>query len=115
MAFTTKVTFVPRDSGEKSVSFDMVNYGLDNILHEHTQTETPGIVLFESLTFREIGSHYFDYVATVDFEEFLAYHPIHHKPSYLPNHLNDFLEKEVNKVRYNWVIIEVYEWESGMN
>jgi hypothetical protein len=115
MAFSTKVTFVPRDSGEKSVSFDMVDYGLDNIPYKHVRTKTKGIVQFESLIFREIGAYYFDYVATLNFEEYLEFHPIHHKTSYLPNTLNEFLEKEVEKIRYNWVIIEVYEWESGLS
>ena len=112
MAFNTKVTFVPRDSGEKSVSFDLVNYGLNNILKEHIHTETNGIVLFETLAFREIGTHYFDYVATLDFEEFLEFHQIHHKSTSNSNLLNKFIEKDALKIRYNWVLIVVYEWES---
>jgi hypothetical protein len=115
MAFSTKITFVPRDSGEKSVSFDGVHYGLDNIMKELVHTETKDLVIFKCLTFREIGQFYYDYVTTLNFEEFLEFHPIHHKPSYLPNRLNEFLEKEVKKTRYNWVIIEVYEWESGLD
>jgi hypothetical protein len=115
MTFSTKVSFVPRDNGEKSVSFNEIDYGLvpygkgflemkDNILNN-----------FKFLNFREINNYYFDYVTVLSIEEFIDFHKLHHKQSFISQELNQFISVKLPVVRFNWVVIEVYEWESGLD
>ena len=47
--FSSKISFVPRDNGEKSISFDMVDYGLDSILVSCLRNKDNNYVYFKSL------------------------------------------------------------------
>lgn len=111
MAFSTKISFVPRDAGEKSMSFDMVDYGLDNgsVLNVKDSFNS------KLLNYREINNYYFDFVSVLTIEEFLEFHKIHCKHGDREKVLNQFLSKDIKTVQYSWVIIEVYEWESGLD
>ena len=114
MAFSTKISFVPRDNGEKSVSFDNVNYDLPIPLYNTTKLD----IDFPFLNFRNIYSNgYLDYVAVLTLEEFL----ILHNSNYIPNipstgdvKLIEFLSTTIYNTKYNWVLINIYEWESGL-
>ncbi|HCY75964.1 MAG TPA: hypothetical protein DHV28_08575 [Ignavibacteriales bacterium] len=111
MAFSTKVTFVPRDSETPSLSYDMVDYGLNPNVKGFPKWELNGFVDFKSLHFRVLSSGtYIDFVSVLSFEEFLVFIKEHK----LGKTLTQFSLTDLKKVRYNWVIIEVYEWESGM-
>lgn len=113
MAFSTKISFVPRDSGQKSVSFNEVEYGLVPLGRGMTEMADNILNNFKSLHFREINNYYSDYVSVVTIDEFLDFHKLHHKTHIGEQELIEFLHTGLQKVRYNWVIIEVYEWESG--
>jgi len=112
--FSTKISFVPRDSGVKSVSFDLVDYGLvlsgiiTNI-KENLQDK------FEHLNFRVINNHYYDFVSVLEWEEFLEFHKKYQTDGFSNDDINSFMKKYNDKVIYNWVVIEIYEWESGLD
>jgi hypothetical protein len=117
MTFSTKITFVPRDSDQKSLSFNHVDIGLippgkgmldmkENILEN-----------FKSFYFREIGSQGgYDYVSTLTFEEFEEFYKSNF--GILSNNnpqLTQFLITSTGRIRYNWVVIEINERESEMD
>ena len=114
MAFSTKISFVPRDTGEKSVSFNEVDYGLVPFGHGFTEMKENIFNNFQSLNFREIKNYYFDFVSVQTIEEFLDFHNTHLKSFHGDQDLKWFIINELPKIRYNWVVIEVYEWESGL-
>jgi len=116
MAFSTKISFVPRDSGEMSISFDNVNYGITGFstdVFKSVKNE------FAFLNFKEFYSGaYYDFVAVLSFEEFIDFHKKYYKanPSHhLTEELEKFLYITASKIRYNWVLIVVYEWEIGLD
>jgi len=112
MAFSTKITFVPRDNGEKSISFDNVDYGITGCYSVFDTVESK----FKFLNFRTINSDgYYDFVSILSYDEFMEFHKNYRKTEedFIGKELSNFLTKE--KLRYNWVIIELYEWETGMD
>lgn len=115
MAFSTKISFVPRDSGEKSVSFDEVDYGLVPLGNGFVEMKDNILNNFKSFNFREISDFYTDFVAVLETKEFLHFHEIHHKCHFEEQPLKKFISEDINLVQYNWVVIEVYEWESGLD
>lgn len=109
MSFSTKITFVPRDNEEKSVSFDHVNIGVGTSFDMGKLLSEK----FKSLTFREILSDvYYDYVSILTFEEFQTFYESNLNTNILPEtEMKRFELTRSGQVRYNWVIIEVYEWD----
>jgi hypothetical protein len=114
MSFSTKISFVPRDSGEKSISFDNVEYGLVPLGRSIIELKEIIFNKTHSLNFREINSNgYYDYVSVQSIDEFLDFHKLNiQEKSFRIVELEQFISNELKKVRYNWVIIEVYEYES---
>ena len=77
MAFSTKISFVPRDNGQRSVSFDEVDYGLVPLGRGMNEMKDNILNNFKSLNFREINSNgYYDYVSVLTIEEFLDFHKV---------------------------------------
>lgn len=71
MAFSTKISFVPRDNGEKSVSFDGVDYGFQRPYYISDLLETE----YAFLDFKKIISDgYIEFVTILKFEEFKEFH-----------------------------------------
>lgn len=111
MAFSSKITFVPRDNGEKSISFNEVDYRLVPLGKVMSVITENLFNKLKSLNFREINNHYIDFVSVLTIEEFLDFHKNNHQDS--DQNVERFIQNDIQKIRYNWVIIEVYEWESG--
>lgn len=112
--FSTKISLVPRDSGKESLTFDSVNYGLvpnGNI----NQVEENLTTNYSYLNFRKIGNYYYDFVSVLNWEEFQEFHQRNNKDDFRNEQISSFMEHYKDDVRYNWVIIEVYEWESGLD
>jgi hypothetical protein len=107
MSFITKVTFVPRDNGEKSVSFENVDYGIGSQIMEIKSNLE---VKFKDYQFRELNEtgSYFDYVTVLSHDEFIQFHNkfILLKNS---NKLDEFIKSLNELIRYNWVVVEVFE------
>jgi hypothetical protein len=111
MAFSTKISFVPRDSGTPTLSFDMVDYGMNPYGKGFPDWIGKGFVDFKSLHFRIINSGaYLDFVSVMSFEEFLVFN----NENMLGKAYTQFSMDDLKKARYNWVIIEIYEWETGL-
>lgn len=114
MAFSTKVIFVPRDNRVPSVSIDNVNYGLPGNTNIFDSVKNE----YAFLNFREIwSSGYYDFVATLTFEEFVDFHKKYYKDEtrYNTDQIEKFLSSIPPTMRYNWVLVVVYEWESGLD
>jgi hypothetical protein len=113
MSFSTKISFVPRDSGVNVICFDNVDFGfipvgsgfhgLVNNLNEN----------FKFLNFRQINSDSIDFVTTLNNEEILMF--LSSSPEFMNKNLDvkDFIHTDFKIIRYNWALIEIYEWESG--
>jgi hypothetical protein len=116
MSFSTKITFVPKDTDVKSVSFNGVDIGLVPIGGGMDVMKNVLFERFKSLHFRQILSlDGIDFVSTLTIEEFEYFYNEHvNKSSNSIQDLNQFIITKIGKTRYNWVIIEVYEWESGL-
>lgn len=117
MTFSTKITFVPRDNGEKSLSFDPVDVGLIPTGKGLLGIKENIFQNFKPLHFREIITQGgYDCVSTLTFEEFEDFYKSNLR-TYSTNNpqLTQFLITQSGRIRYNWVIIEVYEWESQMD
>ena len=113
-AFSTKISFVPRDSGVKSISFDIVDYGLIPFAEDVTSIKKNLIDSnSNNLHFRMIDDYYTDFVTVLKWEEFIEFHKKHTTDANNES-INSFMDTYNGKVRYNWVIIEIYEWESGL-
>jgi hypothetical protein len=113
MSFVTKVTFVPRDNGEKSVSIENVNYGIGSYIMEINSNIKEKFKDYQFRELNETGSYY-DYVTILSHNEFIKFH---NKFIQLDNHyshkLDEFVKSFVNSTdeitRYNWVVVEVFE------
>ena len=113
MSFSTKISFVPRDNGERAVCFDNVEFGFIPIaLGYHGMVDNLN-ENFKQLNFRMINSYYIDFVTTLSNEEVLAF--LTSSPEILDKNriLKDFIQKDFEKIQYNWAVIQIYEWESG--
>ena len=115
MPYSTKIFFVPRDNNEAVRNFETMAYYLSPRSAKAREKQTGNIVKEKGLLFRETGnSSYTDYIATLDLDEFKAFHKKHYqKPFHPEKDFHHFLENEIDKVYYRWVIIECYEWDSG--
>jgi hypothetical protein len=114
MSFITKVSFVPRDDGEKSVSYENVDYGLGNHLTEIKSNIEGKFKDFQFRVLNETGS-YFDYITILSLNEFIIFHKKFIKLNNSDNShkLDEFIKTFINSnddlIRYNWVIVEVFE------
>jgi len=118
MAFSTKITFVPCDNKESSVTFDEVDYGLVPLASGILEMKANMRNNFKSLNFKETNDGYIDFVSEVSevsVDEFLKFHEIHYKNSPFDKNFQHFLLNDIHTGRYNLVVITVYEWESGMD
>ena len=72
MAFSVKISFVPRDNGKESYSFDIVDYGLLPIGGGIQRINDNLNNNFKTLNFREIYSDgYYDFVTVLTIDEFI--------------------------------------------
>ena len=113
MSFITKVSFVPRDNDVKSVSIENVNYGIGSYIMEINSNIKEKFKDYQFRELNETGSYY-DYVTILSHNEFIQFH---NKFIQLDNHyshkLDEFVKSFVNStdeiIRYNWVVVEVFE------
>ena len=113
MSFSTKISFVPRDSGEKTVCFDNVDFGFIPISYGFNGMVNNLNENFKFLNFRQINSGFIDFVTTLENEEVLSF--LSSKPEILNKNLKlkDFIQNDFKNIRYNWAVLQIYEWESG--
>ena len=115
MAFSTKITFVPRDNGEKVICFDGVDYGLDPTDRDFPDWHQKDFMDYKNLHFRIVGDYYVDFAAVLNFEEFLQFHALHYKEENWDTSVSKFLHNKGKQKVFSWVIVEIYEWESGLD
>lgn len=114
MSFITKVTFVPRDNDVKSVSIENVDYGIGTHLMEINSNFKEKFKDYQVRELNETGS-YFDYVTILSHNEFINFHKKFIKLNNSDNSLklDEFVKSFINSnddlIRYNWVIVEVFE------
>jgi hypothetical protein len=114
MAFSVKISFVPGDSGKECYSFDLVDYGLIPIGGDIQCIKDNFYNNFKTLNFREIyADGYYDFVSVLTMDEFMYFHNAHQKDG--DRQVNEFILHGMQKIKYSWVIIVIYEWESGLN
>ena len=112
--FVTKITFVPRDNDVKSVSIENVDYGLGNHIME-IKSNLDG--KFKDYQFRELNEtgSYFDYVTIMTHDEFINFHKTYFQFNQFNNshRIEEFVKSFVSSIddiiRYNWVVVEVFE------
>jgi len=114
MSFSTKFSFVPLDSGIPSISFDRLDYGFVPLSSNIRVIEENLNTNFKHLNFRKIGDYYYDFVTVLSWEEFLDFHSKIGNDNLISQDISSFITNYKEEVRYNWVVIEVYEWESGL-
>ena len=115
MAFSTKITFSPRDNSKKSISFDSVDYGLDPQDPKFPTWHQKSSIDYKSLHFKIVRNYYVDFETEVSLEEFIRFHKAHHIKNAWDHNLVDFLKSKNLEALYKMVHIEVYEWESGFD
>lgn len=108
MSFVTKISFVPRDNGKTSTSFENVDYGFGNHI---TEIKSNLSERFKEYHFREINEtgSYFDFVTILTIDEFFDFHSKFLSPIKNSNNLDEFVKSISDNIRYNWVVIEVFE------
>ena len=111
MSFSTKITFVPRDNGEKSVSFNGIYFGLGT---DYTSIIKNLENKFKELSFRNLNetSSYEDFVTVLSINEFKKFYKnldSNDFYNYLNLDLDNYMNNNESEVRYNWVIIEINE------
>jgi len=110
MSFITKVTFVPRDNHEKSVSFENIDYGIGTHI---SNIKTNLNYKFKDYQFREINEtgSYFDYVTILSHNEFIIFHNKFIQSDNFNNSkkLDEFVTSLDDTIRYNWIVVEVFE------
>ncbi len=110
MSFKTKISFVPRDSGTPSISFESVNYGFGNF---YSDIKNNLKTTFKRYKFRELNEtgSYTDFICLLSIEEFTKFHfQFFDKTTMFGDKsINEFLITKVPNTRYNWVIIEINE------
>ena len=110
MSFTTKVTFVPRDSGIQSVPFEKVDYDFGNYYSEITSNLKEKFREYNFKESNETGS-YFDFVCLLSMYEFKKFHSLYFDSNPLSDLviIDEFLTNKLPIIKYNWVIIEIFE------
>jgi hypothetical protein len=110
MSFITKVTFVPRDNDVKSVSIENIDYGIGKSIME-IKFSLEG--KFKEYQFRELNEtgSYFDYVTILSYDEFTSFHNKFFQSNNLnnSNKLEEFVKSIDDSIRYNWIIVELFE------
>lgn len=111
--YSTKISFVPRDSGEKTVCFDNADFGFIPIAAGYRGMVNNLNENFKHLTFRQIDMGYIEFVTTLNNIEILTF--LTTTPEILNKNLKlkDFIQNDFKNIRYNWAIIQIHEWESG--
>jgi len=91
MSFSTKISFVPRDNGERAVCFDNVDFGFIPISYGFNGMVNNLNENFKLLNFRQINSGFIDFVTTLNNEEVLSF--LSSKPEILNKNLKlkDFI------------------------
>lgn len=110
MSFITKVSFVPRDNGEMSVSFENIDYGIGKYIMEINSNIKEKFKNYQFRELNETGS-YFDFVTILTIDEFFNFHSnfLVLSPTNNSNQLDEFVKSISDNIRYNWVVIEVFE------
>jgi hypothetical protein len=108
------ITFLPKDSQKKPITFDMVDYGLDSsgrvdVIEKELSTK------FKHLNFKKIGEYYYDFVSYLTLNEFLEFHKINTSKEFKNNDINSFIKKYKGEPELEKVFIKIYEWESGLD
>lgn len=110
MSYVTKISFVPRDSGRVTTSFENVDYGFGNNVVE---IKLNILERFKSYHFREINEtgSYFDFVTVLTIDEFFDFHSKFLIPSQINNSesIDEFVKSIDDTIRFNWVIVEIFE------
>ena len=113
MAFSTKITFLPCLPDENPVAFNDVDYGLIPLGRGYQDMRDNILNNFKYLNFREINDYYIDFISELSVNEFLKFHKNYYRNSFTDQDFHRFLTNDIHSGRYNKVIINVYEWESG--
>lgn len=114
MAFSTKISFVPRDNGNNVVCFDNVDFGFYQIGNSFMLMRDNLYGKYQKLNFREISIQISnDYVSVLNNDEIIEF--LSSSLEILNNNptLKYFIQNGFKYTQYNWAIIEIYEWESG--
>ena len=112
--FVTKITFVPRDNDVKSVSIENVDYGLGTHIMEINSNIKEKFKDYQFRELNETGSYY-DYVTILSHNEFINFHKTHFQFNQFNNShkIEEFVksfESSIDDIiRYNWVVVEVFE------
>ena len=110
MSFVTKVSFVPRDNGKISTSFEGVDYGFGNF---YSDIKSNLSEKFKEYSFREINEtgSYFDFVTILTIDEFFEFHSKYIVLSTFNNSnvIDDFVKSINDTILYNWVVVEIFE------
>ena len=110
MSFVTKVSFVPRDNGKISTSFEGVDYGFGNF---YSDIKSNLSEKFKEYRFREINEtgSYFDFVTILTIDEFFEFHSkfLVLSPFNNSHNIDEFVKSISHTIRYNWVVVEIFE------
>lgn len=108
--FVTKVSFVPRDSDVKSVSFENVDYGIGNHVMDIKSNIGERYKDYQFRVLNETGS-YFDFVTIMSLDEFISFHNNYIQINQFNNShkVDDFVKSIDDSIRYNWVVVELFE------
>lgn len=110
MAFSTKISFIPKDDGNQVVCFDNVDFGFYQIGNSYMLMKDNLYSKYQNLHFREISTHISnDFVSVLNNEEIFEF--LCASTEILNNNpkLKYFIQNGFKYTQYNWSIIEIYE------
>ncbi len=110
MSYVTKISFVPRDNGRVTISFENVDYGFGN---NYSEVKSNIQNKFKKYQFREINEtgSYFDFVTILSIDEYFDFHSKYliNSPFNYSENINKFIKSIDDTIRYNWVVVEIFE------